>query len=343
VTRVAIVGLGAISFEHLTKLKRIPGVRIVGVCDLEPTLTAAVAERFGLQDGFTDYAAMLARTRPEVVHVLTPPQSHVSLARAALEAGAHVVIEKPITPTYEEFAELRAVAEERGRLMCENYTYRFAPLVLRALELARAGELGDVVGVDVSYGGVLGSKGAYADHEVLHFAHSLPGGALQNFVTHPLSVALPFLGPVESVTSWRRRLDPDAIGDDELRALLGGKRAWATVTVSGNARPSHFVLRVQGTTGAVEVDVLAEVLHQVEDSGALATATRRGLTEIGAAAAWTGRTLTGRRDPWFAGLRVLLERFYRAVAGEGPPPLAMEEMDAVNVAVHDVLRGERGA
>lgn len=338
-TRVAVVGLGAISFEHLTKLEGIAGAHVVGVCDLEPTLTAAVAERFGVAGAFTDYATMLERTCPEVVHVLTPPQSHLPLARAALEAGANVVVEKPIAPSYEEFLELRTAAEERKLLLCENYTYRFAPAVLRAIESARAGALGDVVGVDVSYGGVMGSGGAYGDRDVVHFAHALPGGALQNFVSHPLSVALAFVGPVESVAVWRRRLDPAAIGDDELRALLGGRRSWATVTVSANARPSHFTLRVQGTAGGLEVDVLGEVFRRFDDRSPLTAATRRGLTELGAAAAWTGRTLTGRRDPWFAGLRVLLERFYRAVAREGPPPLAMEEMDAVNAAVRDVLVG----
>jgi predicted dehydrogenase len=336
-TRVAVVGLGAISFEHLSKLRDMPRVDVVGLCDLSDTLAAAVGERFGIETVGTDYDRLLRETAPDAVHVLTPPQSHGDLAQRALEAGAHVLVEKPITPTFSEYERLRDLAAERGLLLCENYTYRFAPAVLRALQATRDGAIGDVVSVEVVYSGVMGAAYRNDDGHPVHFAHALPGGALHNFVTHPVAVALAFTGPVETVSVWRRRLDPHCASDDELRALLGGPRSCASIAVSGHAQPPAFLVRVLGTKATLEVDVLADAVHRRATTSTLVATARRGAEELAAAGTWTARTLTGRKDPFFAGLRTLLERFYRAVDGEGPPPLMPKEMDRVNRTVRDLF------
>jgi predicted dehydrogenase len=342
VTRVALVGLGAISFEHLEKLGGIPDTEVVGVCDLSATVAVAVAERFGVGPAFTSYSEMLAATRPDAVHVLTPPQSHAPLVREALEAGAHVLVEKPIAPTWEEYAELRDLAAARGRMLCENYTYRFAPVFLRALSAVRDGALGEVISVEVSYNGVIAGSQAYRDARVVHFAHALPGGALQNFVSHPVSVALAFIDRVESISVWRRRLEPELASDDELRALLAGQRTCATIAVSGHSQPPSFLVRVSGTGATLDVDVLGERVHRRVGSSALGETTRRGFGDLAAAGSWTARTLVGRRDPYFSGLRILLERFYAALRDSGPPPVALAEMDAVNSIVRDIFANGNG-
>jgi predicted dehydrogenase len=335
-TRVALVGLGAISFEHLAKLGAIPNARVVGVCDLSATVAAAVADRFGVGPAFTSYAEMLAKTKPDSVHVLTPPQSHPALVRDALEAGAHVLVEKPITPTWEDYTDLRDRAASYGRMLCENYTYRFAPAVLRALAAVRGGAVGDVVSVEVSYTGVLGSQ-QYRDRNVVHFAHELPGGALQNFVSHPVAVALAFMDRVDHVSAWRRRIEPDLASEDELRALLAGSRTCASIGMSGHAQPPAFLVRVLGTGATLDIDVLGERLHRRATRSALCEATRRGVGELAAAGTSMGRTLIGRRDPFFSGLRILLERFYSALRHGGAAPVTLAEMDAVNAVVRDIF------
>jgi predicted dehydrogenase len=279
---------------------------------------------------------MLAKTKPDSVHVLTPPQSHPPLVRDALEAGAHVLVEKPIAPTWEEYTELRDRAASCGRTLCENYTYRFAPALLRALAAVRGGAVGDVVSVEVSYTGVLCGSQQYQDRNIVHFAHKLPGGALQNFVSHPVSVALAFMDRVDRVAAWRRRLD-GGVGEDELRALLAGSRTCASIGVSGHAQPPAFLVRVFGTGATLDIDVLAERLHRRATGSALCETTRRGLGDLAAAATSTGRTLIGRRDPFFSGLRILLDRFYSALRHGGPPPVTLAEMDAVNAVVRDIF------
>ena len=340
-TRIALVGLGAISFEHLEKLGRIPDAEVVGVCDLSATVAAAVAERFGVGPAFTSYSEMLATTKPDAVHVLTPPQSHTPLVREALDAGAHVLVEKPIAPTWAEYTDLRDRAAACGRMLCENYTYRFAPVVLRSLSAVENGALGDVISVEVSYNGVIGDSQSYRDPKMVHFAHALPGGALQNFVSHPVSVALAFMDRVERVSAWRRRLEPDLASDDELRALLAGRRTCATIGVSGHAQPPSFLVRVFGTAATLDVDVLGERAHR-RAAGSVGETTRRGIGDLVAAGSWTARTLAGRRDPYFSGLRILLERFYSALRDGGPPPVSLAEMDGVNAAVRDIFADPNG-
>jgi predicted dehydrogenase len=268
--------------------------------------------------------------------VLTPPQSHRALVIAALERGAHVLVEKPVATTLEEYGEMHDAAHAAGRMLCENYNYRFSRGVLAALEAHARGDLGEVVSVDVSFGGVMGADGPYGDVHVPHFAHALPGGAMQNFVSHPVSLALPFIGSCERASAFASRTDPDFLSDDELRAVLEGPRASAVITVSRNAWPAHFLLTVQGTRGRAVVDVYGGTSRIDATMSVIGGGLRRGLHELRATAETTLRAFTGRRDG-FEGLGLLMDAFYDAASAGGPSPVSHSEMLAVNEVVRDLL------
>ena len=87
--RAAVIGCGAISKEHLHVLGSHPRIELVGVCDRSPAASTWTASRYA-STAFTDHRELLASARPDVVHVLTPPASHRSIAEDALVAGAHV-------------------------------------------------------------------------------------------------------------------------------------------------------------------------------------------------------------------------------------------------------------
>ena len=147
--QAAIIGAGRVAQQHLACLAGLPGVRLVGVCDLSRSMAESAAERFGVNNWYTDHNRMLREARPGVVHITTPPASHYRLAQDCLNAGAHVFLEKPATVHFEEFAILRALAEEKGKRLIEDYNYLFNEPVLRLLNWVNAGELGDVVHVEV--------------------------------------------------------------------------------------------------------------------------------------------------------------------------------------------------
>jgi predicted dehydrogenase len=328
VIRTAVVGLGAVALEHLKRLSVIAGVNVVAACDLSATLARAVAERFPLVRPYDNYARMLEEHRPDVVHVLAPPQAHLDLTLAALEGGAHVFVEKPIAPTLEDYVRMRDTALERGLLLCENYNYRFGRGVQKAFEVVRSGALGDVVNVDVWFDGVMAGP-AYMDTMVPHFAHALPGGALQNFISHPVSIALPLIGDCTGAFAVERSLDGRFQSNDELRALLRGDDACAAVTVSRNTLP-RFELAIAGTRGRTQVDVYAGrvTLDTVSSSAEALPVPQNGT--VGA------RRAPARRDA-FEGLGTLLTRFYEAIAGRAAAPISVGEMDAVNTVVAQLL------
>lgn len=337
-TRVAVIGLGTIAFEHLARLTARDDVEVVGVCDLSATLTRAMADRYAVEVGATDAVALLDAVRPDAVHVLTPPAAHRAPAIAALERGAHVLVEKPIAPSREDYEPMRAAADAAGRMLVESYNYRFTPALLAAAAQSGDGRLGELVGVEVTFADVMGA--GYADRGRPHFAHALPGGALRNFLSHPASIAVGLLGAPEEIHAVRRRLDPECPSDDELRVLLGTPTAWASLGVSRHQRPARFTVALEGTRGRAEVDVYADRwLLMPDGGGAVARAGREAVARAGGAALLAARALAGRRDP-FRGLDVLLDRFYDAVRGGGPPPVAPDEIDAVMRVVDGALAEE---
>lgn len=342
--RVAVVGLGGIAAEHLTKLNRLEGVEVVGICDLSPTLVDAVGERWGVGPGFTDTDELLASAKPDVVHVLTPPHTHREIVLAALEGGAHVFAEKPISTDFAEYREMREAAAERGLHLVENYNYRFMDSVVRGLEDVRSGAIGEPVNVDVSMGvGLAGA--AYADSEVPHFAHSLPGGALRNFASHPASIATMVVPEWRSVRVSQRTLTPGFPSADELRAIVADERACATLTITSHGKPSGFTFSVEGTEGALEVDVFHQRVHVDAASPATARITngvRHGLGHLAATAALVRRAAASR-EGYFQGFARLLTELYGALATGAALPISVEEMDRTNQLVEDLFDPENQA
>ncbi|MGC2778134.1 MAG: Gfo/Idh/MocA family oxidoreductase, partial [Bradyrhizobium sp.] len=118
--KAALIGAGQIARQHLACLNTLPGVELVAICDLSPATAEAAAERYAIPFWFTDHRAMLEQVRPDVVHVTTPPTSHFRLGMDALDAGAHVIVEKPATSTFEELETLTRRAKEKGRHVVED-------------------------------------------------------------------------------------------------------------------------------------------------------------------------------------------------------------------------------
>jgi predicted dehydrogenase len=253
-----------------------------------------------------------------------------------------VLVEKPIAPTAEDYAAMRGAADMAGLHLVENYNWREAAVVRRALDLMRSGAIGEVVHVDVAFGGVLSGGGPVADRDIVHFSHGLPGGALQNFASHPVSIALAFTGPCAGLSTMRRRLDPAMQSEDELRALLAGERASALVSVTRHSAPPSFTLRVAGTGGTIEADLYNDRLYTAGPGGGIAkvaNGVRHGLNLLEGAASLLAKTATSRLDH-FEGLEALLGDLYRAAEEGGEPPVTGAEMDAVNEVVFKLFSEE---
>ena len=171
-------------------------------------------------------------------------------------------------------------------------------------------------------------------------SHALPGGALRNFITHPVSIAVGLLGAPEQVSVVRLCLEAAFASDDEVRVLLGMPSAWATLGVSRRQRPPRFTVALEGTRGRAEVDIYGNRLVIADGSpSAVVAAARDGLARLGRAATLLDRALRGRKD-LHAGLGRLLDHFYDAIRDGGPAPITITELDAVNRTVEVVLDSE---
>jgi len=175
--KVAIVGCGKIADGHVEEIQKLPELaRVVAVCDLERLMAEQIAMRYGLSGVYDDLDRLLSEQKPDVVHITTPPQSHLPLAKRALDAGCHVYVEKPLTPIHEHTQDLVAYAEERGKLLTIGYTYLFDPPALAMRELIREGVLGEPVHVETFYGyNLAGQFGSAILADGAHWVHKLPG------------------------------------------------------------------------------------------------------------------------------------------------------------------------
>jgi predicted dehydrogenase len=244
--KAAVIGAGVIARQHLACLKTLPGVELAAVCDLSPATAEAAAERYGVSAWFTDYRAMLEKARPDVVHITTPPTSHFTLAMDSLDAGAHVIVEKPATSTLEELETLLKRAQEMGRHLIEDHNYVFNRAPQEILRRIKSGQFGAVTHVEVLFCLDILGPGGFADPNSPHPALKLAGGAIADFLPHLASLAHVFVGPHRTAhTIWNKR-KPSVLPFDEFRAVVDAERGTAALGFSASSQPDAFWLRVYG-------------------------------------------------------------------------------------------------
>jgi predicted dehydrogenase len=145
--RAGVVGTGFIGVVHVEALRRL-GIEVAGVVGSTPERARA---KPALPPAYESYEALLADGGVDVVHITTPNRLHHEQAKAALEAGKHVVCEKPLAMTSEQTAELVRLADESGLVHCTNFNIRFYGQCRAARARILAGELGRVFDVHGGY------------------------------------------------------------------------------------------------------------------------------------------------------------------------------------------------
>jgi len=330
-----VVGCGMIAREHLKILRRMQNARVAAVCDLDAGAAGDLARTFGVRGVYADVVEMLEAERPRMLHVLTPPQSHLRVAEEALRRGCNVLIEKPMTVDAAEARRIAELARRYGAQACVGHNKVYDPVVVQARRLVESGALGQLLWVEAYCGFDLGSNPAsryMVPGSERHWTFRLPGGLFQNLAPHPLSLALDFLGPPVRVQAHARygRVLPHA-ATDELRVLLETEDASGLVTVSIAASPRLEYLNLYGTRAVVQVDLLNQwvvvqkVLRGVPKPISRAMMNlRQGLTLIGGTLSGMGRVLMKRWSP-YRGMEILIREYYASIQERRPPPVSLEE------------------
>jgi predicted dehydrogenase len=141
---VGVIGLGHAANCHLPPLMGLKPARLVAVADTDCTRLAAMAQRYGVKAAFQDYRRLLQFPGVDIVAILTPPASHTEIALAAMDAGKHIVLEKPITANLAEAQLLLERSRRCGSKICVAYTLRFVRQIQRLRQLLQAGRLGNI-------------------------------------------------------------------------------------------------------------------------------------------------------------------------------------------------------
>ncbi len=350
--KVALVGCGKIADGHVEEIAKMPELaRVMAVCDREPLMAEQIAMRYGLPAHYHCFETLLATEKPDVVHITTPPASHLPLAIAAIDAGCHVYVEKPLTLCHADSRTLLDHGARARRRVTVGYTYFFDPPAIAMRQLIAEGAVGDVVHAESFYGYDLsGAYGSAILSDEAHWVHGLPGQLLHNNIDHLLNKTLELVederpavharGLVRRARRYGDRRD-DML--DELRVLIQGERTSAYATFSAHARPIGHFVRVYGTRNTMHVDYLSRSIT-LETPSRLPSAVGRLLPAFGQAwqhlRAGGANVLRFARSEFhfMAGLNHLIAAFYRSILEDRPAPLSDRDMLRVSALMDEIFR-----
>jgi predicted dehydrogenase len=148
--KTAIFGTGFMGRVHLEAVRRVESVQAAAIAGRNEAAARKLGEAFSIP-AMTDYREVLRDPAIEAVHICTPNAQHFSMAKEALEAGKHVICEKPLTTTVAEAEELVALAARQGVRNCTCHNLRFYPMVQQMRRLREAGDLGDILVLQGTY------------------------------------------------------------------------------------------------------------------------------------------------------------------------------------------------
>lgn len=333
--RVALVGLGnAAQTLHLPALAGIPSARVVGGFDLDPGRRAKSTARWG-HPVFDSFTAMLAATAPEVVIVGTPPDSHADYCLRALDAGAHVICEKPFVSSVEEARRVIAAAQAAGLGLAINQEFREMPIFRALLEQMGAPGVGKLVfaqawqTMDLAPWDEPGWRGNLTHRTLYEAGVHIVDFVLALFGEKPVSVM------AMTSSGGLRKEEADAIHTVTLE-FSGGRLAQVTQNRLCRGETQYFEVRADGT----EASVRASFGGRARVTAGLYRSTRPTVRwEFGISGlAWrevgNRRQVIARnpRDPGMVATRSLFERTLAAFReGRDPPVSGRHGLDVVEV------------
>ncbi len=338
--RVGLVGCGAVAEWHMHSGFAAAGesARVVATCDARRERAAALGEPVGATI-YTDFEALLADPRVEAVDLSVPHPLHGPLALAALAAGKHVLVEKPLAATLEDGIAMVRRAAERGLTLCVSENYPFSEPFRRARAMIEAGEIGRVVALRSHRVGYL--EGVWLRDGWRQDARQAGGGMLLDQGCHYTNILRLMGGPITHVAATAARTREDWYGEDSaalaLRFASGvvGESfyCWGTRTPAVGAE-----VYVYGERGSLEVASWAPalVLHRADLPGGRQVVVEEGdyMTTFARIVEDFAQAARGRRTPTMPGsegledLKVVMAAYRSLTSGRLEP---VEEAGVLNV------------
>lgn len=252
-----LVGCGRIAKNHLESIKAIPQASLVAICDNNPAALNHGIDKYGGL-GYQSYQDMLANPYIDVVNICTPSGLHASMAIAAMEAGKHVLVEKPMAMSLAEADAMIATAEAKGVILGVVHQNRFNKVIVQTRKALEEGKFGIL-----THGSAVvrwHRDDAYYQQAPWRGTWAQDGGCLMNQSIHNIDLLQWMFGPVQSVFAHTATNCRKIQGEDVAVAVLKFKSgALATIEASVTIYPKNLeeTLNIFGTTGTAVVGGIA--------------------------------------------------------------------------------------
>ena len=295
--RAGVIGLGSMGRNHVRVWQDVEGVELVAVADPDEGARRR-ATRGRAVASYADPGEMLARERLDLVSVVAPTSLHLAMTVAALEAGANVLVEKPIAASRDEAERMIDAAERAGRMLTVGHIERFNPAIVELQRRLGAGELGRVFEVHATRLGPFPAR----IRDV---------GVVVDLAPHDLDVMRFLLGsdPVRLYAETEQRIHTDH-EDLFVGIMKFANGAVGVLDINWLTPTKRRTLTVTGERGMYAADYISQDLVFTANPAAPSVAEGEVV-----------RRLVERREP----LAVELEAFAAAVRDGGPPPVEPRE------------------
>lgn len=250
--RHALVGVGANVFSMHRAGLDLPTTEIVGLFDINREVANKVSNELGCV-AYPDLESMLADAQPDIVVVMTPHPHHAEQSIAALKAGAHVLVEKPLAVHVAEADSMIRTAEETGKFLAVNFQQRLRPEIVTAHRLIQEGGLGKIQHVDIKI--TWTRTNAYYTASPWRGTWAGEGGAvLMNQGPHELDLLCHLVGMPSQVFGWTRTILHKIEAEDTFQAMLewsDGALGSLHISTAESGQPQRF--EILGTAGRLEI------------------------------------------------------------------------------------------
>ena len=322
--RVLIIGGGSIGERHLRCFLK-TGDADVSLCEIDAEGRSRLAANYPISGCYGDLNAALAAT-PELVVVCTPAHLHIDQSIQCVQAGAHLLIEKPLGTSFDRIDELLAVVAERKRVAGVAYVLRCHPMLSAMRDAWQQGELGRPLHVTV-VGGQHFPTYRPAYRNIYYKDRATGGGAIQDALTHLVNSVEWIAGPVNAVAADAQHQCLDGVTvEDTVNLIARHGSVLATYSLNQYQAPNETSITVVGETGTTRW----EAHHS------------RWLCMRQPGAAWDVRAeCTLERDDMFV---EQARRMLQAIEGAGPVTCTIDEARQtlrVNLAVLEAADNRR--
>ena len=255
--KFGIVGVGDFGVMHIQALKQLPEAEVHAVSCRTESRLKTICEKYKIPNWYTNVDDLMNDPEIDVVSVCTPNNAHAPIAIAALEAGKHVICEKPIASTLADakaMADAAAKAAEKGIISMNAYQYRRVPAIVLAKKFIDEGSLGEILNVRCTY---LQSWSADPDSPLSwRFQKDIAGaGTLGDIASHVIDIAQYLAGDIDEVVSMMKTYITERPVQEGGVDLLGTVKLGADAprkAVDVDDEDSFLVKFKSGASGSIE-------------------------------------------------------------------------------------------